>query len=468
MEPPLALPLGPSLDQLLHQRWGDDWLIGLDSREFWHYLEQCAARLEVTSPTADPGAPPMLWLAEPDPLRCLGTLLAGLWQGHTVVLTNPQWGQREWQQVGAIAPVPPLDSPPWRLSLTQGSQPRERPEILVPTGGTSGTIKFARHTWTTLMASVQGFCTHFGQPVIHAYCVLPLYHVSGLMQALRVLASGGQLALQPYPALKQGYLLDLPSQGFLSLVPTQLQWLIDQGPPFLPWLKDFQAVLLGGAAPWPSLLAQARNQQIPLAPTYGMTETASQVATLLPQEFLAGNTSSGKPLPHAKIRVLNGQGQDQRPGQVGRIAVEATSLCQGYLMPTPPACPPLPPGQTDDLGYLDLAGYLHLVGRQSNMIITGGENVSPEEVEAALLETAWVQDVCVVGIPDPQWGQKICALVVLKPRVAQLDALPRCLAAQLTAYKRPKYWILLPRLPRSAQGKLNRHQALTLAQRILG
>ena len=453
----------PSLEETLHRRWGQPWLIGAKPISLWPVLDRVCQALDprLSRPFAPP---PAILVAEADPVRCLAAALAGLRTGATVVLANPQWGQREWQQVDAILQPDrrQILLPGWQLYAAD-LPPAATPELLIATGGTGGQIKFARHTWATVMAAVQGFQSHFSIATVNAYCVLPLYHVSGLMQALRTLVTDGQLMLQPYADLKQGQRLPLPAAnpGFLSLVPTQLQELLNQGDAHLPWLRQFQAILLGGAPSWPALLAQARRLGLPLAPTYGMTETASQIATLRPAEFLAGQTGSGRLLPHATVHILNGQGHPQPPNQPGRLAITAPSLFQGYL-----GQPPLsPPFLTDDIGYLDPEGYLHLLGRHSTTLMTGGEKVQPEELESLLLTANLVQAVCVVGLPDNRWGQAICALVVPQPKLS-LAQLADWLAPQVVPYKRPKYWICLDSLPQSAQGKLQRRQALALATAI--
>ena len=476
-----ALSRLPSLEDTVQRRWGDPWLVGAEPLPFWPLFDEISQGLDklLTSSSPHPAA---ILVAEADPLRCLGAVLAGLRTGATVALANPRWGQREWQQVNALLQpdrAQPL-LPGWELyaaNLPDTAIPAIRtpelntPELLIATGGTGGPIKFARHTWATLMASVQGFQAHFQIATVNAYCVLPLYHVSGLMQALRALASGGQLILQPYADLKRGEMLSLPPDdpGFLSLVPTQLQELLNQGDLYRPWLRQFRAILLGGAPPWPALLSQARSLALPLAPTYGMTETASQVATLRPAEFLAGQTGSGRPLPHATLHILDDQGQPQPPGQPGRIAITAQSLFNGYLglPPTTESSPlPPPPFLTDDVGYLAPSGHLHLLGRHSATLITGGEKVQPEELEALLLSTDLVQAACVVGVPDPRWGQAVGALVVPRPKVS-LAQLADWLAPQVVPYKRPKYWIALSALPQTAQGKVNRRESLTLATTLL-
>jgi o-succinylbenzoate---CoA ligase len=173
--------------------------------------------------------------------------------------------------------------------------------IMIPTGGSSGQVKFAIHTWQTLSASVAGLQDYFQMPVINSFCVLPVYHVSGLMQFMRSLLTGGNLVITTSKHLETN--LDSyinPQDFFISLVPTQLQKILNN-PITSAWLSQFQAVFLGGGAAWSELLNKARYLQIPLALTYGMTETASQIATLKPQDFLAGNNSCGQVLPHARI-----------------------------------------------------------------------------------------------------------------------------------------------------------------------
>jgi O-succinylbenzoic acid--CoA ligase len=284
--------------------------------------------------------------------------------------------------------------------------------------------------------------------------VLPLYHVSGLMQFLRSFTSGGRLAVLPFKALEAGASLQFdPAEYFLSLVPTQLQRLLQQ-PQQPDRLAQFQTVLLGGAPAWSELLVQARQMGIRLAPTYGMTETASQIATLKPEDFLAGRSGCGQVLPHAEITIRSATGESVPAGQAGAIVIRSAALALGYYPTRFEQTEFLP----DDLGWLDAAGFLHISGRQSDKIITGGENVFPAEVEAAIRATGLVQDVCVVGVPDRYWGQAVVALYVpIAPElpVAQLQA---AIANTLSKFKRPKHWLAMDQLPRNAQGKLDRSQ----------
>ncbi|MFB8789501.1 MAG: AMP-binding protein [Potamolinea sp.] len=211
------------------------------------------------------------------------------------------------------------------------------------------------------------------------------------------------------------------------------------------WLSKFQAILLGGAPAWGELLEQARRYNIPLAPTYGMTETASQVVTLKPETFLAGNNSCGQILPHAQVTIRSSTGEILGANQTGIITIQADSLALGYYLRGETLNPqsPIPNLKSDDLGFFDDQGYLNIVGRSSNKIITGGENVFPAEVEAAIQATQLVTDVCVTGLPDFHWGQIVTAVYVARSQAVSPAILQTAIEDKLTKYKRPKHWVAL-------------------------
>ncbi|MGB8698647.1 MAG: 2-succinylbenzoate--CoA ligase, partial [Thermosynechococcaceae cyanobacterium] len=409
---------------------------------------------------------PRILLALSDPIDLLAGFMAACVADCPVFLGNPHWSSAEWYQAIALAqphqiwgtlPIPALTQP---LATADA---RERGWIMIPTGGSSGHIKFAIHTWATLSASVEGFHRFWSEEygpdfAIDSCCVLPLYHVSGLMQFMRSLLTQGNLLSMPFADSVNGQSVhpDLamflaadsaaPQDYFLSLVPTQLQRLL-QHPERLPWLRRFRTIFLGGAPAWTSLLDQARQEGLNLAPTYGMTETAAQIATLKPQAFLQGNTSVGQLLPHV---CLNGLHRNET-GEGHPITIQSAALFQGYY----PCHRPCSEFLTDDLGYLDTQGDLHLVGRRSRKIISGGENIFPEAVEAALLATGLVRDVYVVGTPDEQWGEAVTAIYVPIKHEITVDCLTAALTDRLSRYKHPKHWIAVSELPRNAQGKVN-------------
>lgn len=499
------LILGGEEGAYVHDRWVE-W-VGDRSRQleaasthskFAHVQQTHAKQAHIKR---SPELYPLVLIAESDPQQFLAVFWAALLNNWNIALANPRWGLQEWQSVSElIAPtvvwgksVPETvfsmhaslsmnaslsDAPP--LASTLPPAPAPVSQILIPTGGTSGNIKFAHHTWQTLLASVNGFCQYFSpQLPVDSYCVLPLYHVSGLMQVLRSVVSGGQIAIAPFKTLESSpanalpFFCDAeldshvekvgedPSRRFLSLVPTQLQRLLQSGK--VPWLRQFYAVLLGGAPPWPTLLDAAHQQRIPLSLSYGMTETAAMVTALKPEDFLLGDRSSGTPLPHATLKILK-DNVDLPPNQVGQIAIHASSIAL--------------PNQTlftDDLGYLSTSGQLYVTGRASQIIISGGENISPVEVEAAIRSTDQVKDVYVFGLPDAQWGEAVTAVYVPCSESVTVCTLQQALSAspvgqstpRLSRYKHPKHWLALKALPRNGQGKLNRQALMAQIQPLL-
>ena len=187
---------------------------------------------------------------------------------------------------------------------------------------------------------------------INSICVLPLYHVSGLMQLIRSLLTDGQIVISNLTNIASLNLsIDLGNY-FISLVPTQLHKLLALDP---GWLQQFHTILLGGAPPSIELLAQARRAQLPLALTYGMTETAAQITSLKPAEFLAGNQSCGRVLPHVEIEL-----RATAADGIGMICIKSKSMMLGYF----PAINPVTYFEPDDLGKIDRQGYLTILGRQ--------------------------------------------------------------------------------------------------------
>jgi O-succinylbenzoic acid--CoA ligase len=471
----------------------DNWLVGCDSREFARIVDR---QLQQITKNPAQKTPPKICIAESEPLQFLASFIAARATKSQIFLCNPNWVQQEWEQVFNLVqpdiilgqntdlkktfPSLPVRGGGHRLCSREFHSPESHspeshspeidqlPSIMIPTGGSSGKIRFTIHTWETLTASVQGFQQYFELEKINSFCVLPLYHVSGLMQFMRSFTTAGKLAIKPFKELENGKKAHIePEQFFISLVPTQLQRLL-RNPDTANWLSRFHTVLLGGAPAWPELLDIARKYQIKLALTYGMTETASQIATLKPADFLAGNNSSGHILPHAQVTIRGSKGEILCYNQVGNIAVNAKSLALGYypdkfgdsLRDSFASRKYL---QLDDLGFFDENNYLNIVGRNSDKIITGGENVFPAEVEAAIKSTNLVTDVSIIGLLDKDWGQVVTAIYVPTNPAVTITALQAGIEDKLSKFKRPKKWIVVEQLPRNSQGKVNREELQQIA-----
>lgn len=433
----------------LHQclRYRHDWLLILDQQgQLTNQTPQLMALIEAqfqeVARTDNASFPLSSVITTLDPLTFLGKLFGAALAQQPIFLGNPHWQQREWQQV----------------EILLGDRPPATPDIHIPTGGTSGQIRFAIHAWSTLSAAITGMQSHFFgsqvQQPLNGICVLPLYHVSGLMQVLRSLFTGGQVVLVSGGVSQLGKLKNFEPGAedfFLSLVPTQLQELLMLSESW-PWLQDLYSIILGGAPPWPSLLTAAAKAQFPLCLSYGMTETAALITCQGRRDFCRGDRSCGQVLPHGQIQIMD---RDPQTG-IGTLAIESTSLAKGYY----PQFFPTRSLMTDDRGYFDVQGQLHLVGRQSRKIISGGENIYPEEIEAALYDTGFIQDVYVCGQPDAYWGERVIAYYVPAKQSEPItsDRLAQALKERLAAHNCPKEWVALESLPRNAQGKLLHHR----------
>ncbi len=438
----------------------DDWLIGCDRQQLIELTEQLYFKLSQEE------IAPKILLAERDSVKFLAGFLAACAAGCPVFLGNPNWVEKEWQQIfELVQPDVVLGDGDWRLPSKNYSNSGtiDSNWIMIPTGGSSGKIRFAIHTWETLTSSVTGFQQYFHLQQINSFCTLPLYHVSGLMQFMRSFTTEGKLVIQQFKQIENNEFINIsPNDFFISLVPTQLQRLL-QNSTSAAWLSQFKTVLLGGAPAWQELLEKARQNNIKLALTYGMTETASGIAILKPQDFLKGENNCGQSLSHTTITICSDSKQLNH-SEIGNITINSQSLALGYY---PKLFENQDSFKLDDLGFIDEKGCLNIVGRNSNKIITGGENVYPEEVEAAIRATNLVKDVCVIGICDRIWGQAVTAIYVKKDRAVSNNILQTLIIDKLSKYKQPKHWIDIEHIPRNLQGKINAEQITIIAKKYL-
>lgn len=395
------------------------------------------------------GAPVLL--AETDAVQFLAAFWAALASERAVILANPAWRHSEWIQLQAVLgePLEPLGAVPEPFH-PKGTATPEPGEILIPTGGTAGGLKLARHHWGSLSAAARGLISFLGGAPLHSCCVLPLWHVSGLMQSVRALVSGGVLVLPgDWRSWRKAGFPDLPFRPdtYLSLVPTQLQALLKEAPDPVKTLRRFQGIFLGGAS-WEDAEARqfCRENRIPILSCYGMTETAA-MATLQPSEdFFEGWDTVGRALPHVEIDLEAGTGAGS-----GRIRLRSQALFQGYW-----GEPKVETGswfKTEDLGEWE-AGRLRILGRADRQLITGGENVDPGEVETALRSHPRVTDALVFGREDPQWGQVLVTLVAVEGAATRMEeSLKQFLSERLAGYKIPRHWYVGSAIPRTDSGK---------------
>jgi o-succinylbenzoate---CoA ligase len=303
---------------------------------------------------------------------------------------------------------------------------------IIYTSGTSGRPQAVPLSYANHYASARASAEHLGVADDDRWLgVLPLFHVGGLAVLLRSAICAITAVLhERFDPVRVRDALGSGEVSLASLVPTMLARVraagLERGSPAL------RAILLGGG-PLPSeLLDWALSAGLPVSPNYGMTETASQVVAAPPGE------RSGRPLPGVELRTGNRGEILVRGAMVARAALDA----DGWL-------------HTGDRGHIDAEGRLHVDGRLKEIIVSGGENVSPLEVEEALLSHPAVADAGVAGLPDPEWGEAITAYVVLSGE-ATGDELRAWARERLAAHKVPKRVERVAELPRNAAGKLLR------------
>jgi O-succinylbenzoic acid--CoA ligase len=304
------------------------------------------------------------------------------------------------------------------------------------TSGTTAAPKPVALTDENFQASALGSAVALGLDQAERWlCPMPLTHVGGLSIPIRsaIYATTAVLHGRFDTGAALGELMD-PGRRItlVSLVPTMLARLLDAGlerPPTLRW------ALLGGGPIPEGLLDRARAAAVPVAPTYGMTEACSQIATF------------GWPLPGVEIRL---RGPEREIAVRGAIVAPDAGDEEGWL-------------HTGDLGSFDARGRLRITGRSSDTIVSGGENVSPAEVEEVLLDHPAVADAGVFGRPDPEWGEALVAVVVPRDGDAPTpEALREFCAERLARFKVPKTIEFVDELPRTESGKLLRRRLTRL------
>ena len=391
-----------------------DWIRGISSGDFLARVQERSTQIEALSSQERLRG---VLIAEVDPISFAASLFASVDLKVPVILANPNWARKEREELSTL--VDPA------ISFGLSSRPIQEKcgltdlkpgAILIPTGGTTGGVKLAIHTWSSLSASVPGLQAFLGGGAIHCACQLPLYHVSGLMQILRSLQTGGCI-----------HFGDNVYEGdCLSLVPTQLQRAMEcaEG---IHKLKTARAVFVGGSAIPESVAMQAQALRLPVIPVYGLTETAAMVAAVPNEEYLRNFKAGAIALGEADFSIVD-----------GLIRIQTPALFQGYQ-----GSEPIEPSQgylTGDMGGLDSTGRLHLYGRTDCLVNTGGEKVDPREVEAALLKINGIAAATVYGEPDIDWGEAVVARVSCAQEM-DLEKVRSLLKAELSNYKVPRRFV---------------------------
>jgi O-succinylbenzoic acid--CoA ligase len=342
--------------------------------------------------------------------------------------------------------------------------PTDAPLALLYTSGTTGRPKGVELGPESFLHGAVASAFHMGVlPSDRWLACMPLAHVGGLAILLRCCLYGIPVVLhERFDPAALSRAVDREGVTLVSLVPTMLaRWLDERdGRPVPPTLR---AVLLGGAAASERLLERAQRLGIPLLPTYGLTEAGSQVATRAPGDGARPLAGRLRPLLGISLRIARDDGSTAPPGEAGEIRVHGPTLMRGYRRLPQATEAALRRGwlHTGDVGVLDAEGLLRVLDRREDLIVSGGENVYPAEVEAVLADHPGVREVAVGGREDSDYGERPVAWIVPAAGSPTTQELRRFCRERLAGYKVPVAFEFVDALPRSAVGKIRRRALKT-------
>ena len=354
----------------------------------------------------------------------------------------------------------------WNSLLAAPAKPLARlgqahePVLLVYTSGTTGRPKGAIHTQQGLIANaVAAVDCHGLARDDHVLTVLPMFHVGGLcIQTVPALHAGATVTLhQRFSAGR--WLADVAARRptLSLLVPTTIKAILDHPDWEGADLSSLRAVYTGSSTIPGALFPPFHARGIPLGQVYGATETGPVSIYIRSDDAVRKAGSAGQPALHADIRLVGKDGQNVSSGQVGEIWVRAPNVMQGYWKE--PLNADFEDGwfKTGDMARQDDEGFYWVVGRSKDMIISGGENIYPAEIESVLAECDDIVEAAVVGMPSERWGEVAVAAIVKRPDSSLNEAgVLRLFEGRLARFKHPRRVVFLPSLPKNALGKVQK------------
>jgi len=345
------------------------------------------------------------------------------------------------------------------------------PQAIIYTSGTTGQPKGAIITYGMQWWNAVGSALNLGHnPDDRWLACLPLFHIGGLSILMRSVIYGISVMVHKKfdsAIINQAIFEDKIT--IISVVAVMLQRMLDdleasKGRASYP--STLRCILLGGGPTPHPLLEQCMLHNVPVVQTYGLTEACSQAVTLSPADTMRKIGSTGRPLTPVQLRIMH----DHRlalPGKSGEIFLKGPTITPGYINRPETTSQAFQDGwfATGDIGYLDNDGYLYVLDRRADLIISGGENIYPAEIESVLQSNPAVEEAGVYGQTDPQWGQVPIAVVVLKSgSKVSIEELLSYSAQKLASYKQPRAIYFTEQLPHTSSGKLIRRELPRLLQ----
>lgn len=329
------------------------------------------------------------------------------------------------------------------------SHPEDAVAAIIYTSGTTGKPKGAMLTVGNFWWSAIGSALNLGTvPDDRWLACLPLFHVGGLSIVTRSAIYGIRAIVhESFDEHRVNDAIESGGASIVSVVSVMLERMLNARGN-TPYPSSLRSVLLGGGPASASLLERAASLNVPVVQTYGLTETCSQLSTVSPSDAARKPGSAGKPLYPNEIRISDNEeivvrGPVVMKGYYENPAATTATIVDGWL-------------HTGDAGRIDEEGFLYVLDRRDDLIVTGGENVYPAEVESALSSHPAIEEAAVIGMPDDSWGQRVIAIVKARGAVTSADLIAHC-ESQLARYKIPREVRFSEKpLPRTAAGKLRR------------
>lgn len=336
------------------------------------------------------------------------------------------------------------------------------------TSGTTGHPKGVMQTYGNHLWSAVGSSLNLGLRDDDVWlCAVPLFHISGFSILMRGLIYGHKIVLlDSFDADKTITLIREQKVTIMSAVSTMLKKMVERLQQ-QPLHDSFRCMLLGGGPASRALLEDSVSCGIPVYQTYGMTETSSQIVTLSPEDSIKKLGSAGKALFPSQVKICRETGEVAEANESGEIFVKGPNVTSGYLGKDEATAEKIQQGwlATGDIGLLDEDGFLYVLDRRSDLIISGGENVYPAEVEGIVAAHPAVDDTGVIGMKDSTWGEVPVAFVVIKKdaEVSHKELEEYC-QEKLAKYKIPKRFFIVDQIPRNAAKKILRRELRKMVQ----
>ncbi len=345
------------------------------------------------------------------------------------------------------------------------------PVLIIYTSGTTGLPKGALYTHRRKLEDTKRFVTELSLPPgARELLALPLFHIAGCSYLIAFFYGRGTNIIFPERSFDPVVMLQLikdESVSDIHIVPTNLVSMLSLPDTDTYDISSLKRIWYAGSPMPVEILKQGMQRLGPVfIQSYGQSESGPIVSTLAQKAHLVLDkpveaqkvlASCGKPVPGVHVRIVDEKGRDVSLGEIGEIVVKSRSLMQEYWKKPEETAKAIVDGwlYTGDIGYYDSEGNIYLVDRKKDMIISGGENIYPREVEEALYRHPAVEEAAVIGVPDPYWVERVHAIVVLKPGESVVDKELKDFCKQnMASYKAPKSFDFVESLPKSPQGKI--------------